>query len=119
MFSHKADGKPFRCEICGTGFVGKYDLRRHMRVHTDRPKEKRRRNTTSKLNNQLQEQAKEECFTVVEEPGTETVLIEQVLLPEDVTQAVHQIESEKENEDELFNLQSYNPILYSTADKCG
>ncbi|XP_011336272.2 zinc finger protein 436 isoform X2 [Ooceraea biroi] len=68
MFSHKPDGKPFRCEICGTGFVGKYDLRRHMRVHTDRPKEKRRRNATSKSNNRLQEEAKVECFTVVEQP---------------------------------------------------
>lgn len=90
-----------------------------MRVHIDRPKEKRRKNAATKSNNRLQEEAKEEYFTVVEEEaGTETVFIDQVLLPQEVTQTVPQVESEKENEDELFNLQSYNPILCSTVEKC-
>lgn len=117
MFNH-AEGKPFKCENCDMGFVGKYDLRRHMRVHEDRPREKRRRNT--KTANFLQQKS-EESYIALEEPDTETILIEvkeevEELLPQNVTQTLSQVESEKENEDALFNLQSYNPVLYNTAE---
>ncbi|KMQ91082.1 putative zinc finger protein 846 [Lasius niger] len=109
MFNHTED-KPFKCDTCEMGFVGKYDLRRHMRVHEDRPKEKRRRNTMSKSSDLLQEESKE--IAIIEEPSTETVFIEQVFLPQNVTQiVVNQVESEKENEDTLFNLHSYNSTL--------
>ncbi|XP_070163872.1 zinc finger protein 852 [Polyergus mexicanus] len=110
MFNH-AENKPFKCETCNMGFVGKYDLRRHMRVHEDRTKEKRRRNTMSKSSDLVQQES-EESLAVIEEPGTETVLIEQVFLPQNVTQIVmNPVESEKENEDALFNLHCYNSTL--------
>ncbi|XP_071633850.1 uncharacterized protein [Temnothorax longispinosus] len=117
MFNH-ADGKPFKCENCGMGFVGKYDLRRHMRVHEARPKEKRRRN--AKTANFLKKKS-EESHIALEEPNIETVFIEveeeeEELVPQNVTQTMPQVESEKENEDALFNLQSYNSVLYSTAE---
>lgn len=109
MFNH-AEDKPFKCDTCEMGFVGKYDLRRHMRVHEDRPREKRRRNTISKSSDLLKQESKE--ISIIEEPGTETVFIEQVFLPPNVTQiVVNQVESEKENEDTLFNLHSYNSTL--------
>lgn len=110
MFNH-AENKPFKCETCNMGFVGKYDLRRHMRVHEDRPKEKRRRNTISKSSDLVQQEL-EESLAIIEEPSTETVLIEQVFLPQNVTQiVVNHVESEKENEDALFNLHCYNSAL--------
>ncbi|XP_050454070.1 zinc finger protein 436-like [Cataglyphis hispanica] len=110
MFNH-AENKPFKCETCNMGFVGKYDLRRHMRVHEDRPKEKRRRNTMSKSSDLVQQEL-EESLAIIEEPSTETVLIEQVFLPQNVTQiVVNHVESEKENEDALFNLHCYNSAL--------
>jgi len=115
MFNH-VEGKPFNCENCGMGFVGKYDLRRHMRVHEDRPGEKRRRNT--KTTNFLQQKS-EESYVTLEEADIETVLIEvegEELLSQNITQTMPQVESEKENEDALFNLQSYNPVLYSTTE---
>ncbi|XP_048267610.1 zinc finger protein 436 isoform X2 [Bombus terrestris] len=104
MWTHTG-GKPFGCEICSARFVGKYDLRRHMRIHTDRPRTKRRRNVI-KSNNEQEAAVKEEDVTVSEHPDTETVLIEQVLLTQNVTQVVQQ-ESEKENVDALFNLIQY------------
>lgn len=113
MFNH-GEGKPFKCENCNMGFVGKYDLRRHMRVHEDRPKEKRRRKTVNFL-----QQKSEESHVALEEPDTETMLIEvkeEEFLQQDVTQTMPQVESEKENENALFNLQSYNSILYNTAE---
>jgi len=117
MFNH-AEGKPFKCENCDMGFVGKYDLRRHMRVHEDRPKEKRKRKTVNFL-----QRKSEESHIALEEPDTETMLIEvkeeEELLQQDVTQTLSQVESEKENENALFNLQSYtiqSPILYNTAE---
>ncbi|KAL6267342.1 hypothetical protein P5V15_000417 [Pogonomyrmex californicus] len=117
MFNH-TEGKPFKCENCGMGFVGKYDLRRHMRVHEDRPREKRRKNT--KTNNSLQKS--EESQVVLEEPDIENVFIEvkeeeEQLLSQNVTQTISQVESEKENEDALFNLQSYNPVLYTAESR--
>ncbi|XP_029167482.1 zinc finger protein 235-like [Nylanderia fulva] len=109
MFKH-AEHKPFKCDICDMGFVGKYDLRRHMRIHEDRPRDKRRRNTISKSSDLLQQESKE--ISITEEPHTETIFIEQVILPPNVTQIVlNQVESEKENEDTLFNLHSYNSTL--------
>ncbi|XP_076288459.1 uncharacterized protein LOC143212971 isoform X2 [Lasioglossum baleicum] len=105
MWTHTG-GKPFGCEICDARFVGKYDLRRHMRIHTDRPKAKRRK-TTIKVNNDDEERDKEENIAISEHPDTETVLIEQVFLTQDVTQVVRQQESEKENVDALFNLIQY------------
>ncbi|XP_033186966.2 uncharacterized protein LOC117155269 isoform X1 [Bombus vancouverensis nearcticus] len=104
MWTHTG-GKPFGCEICSARFVGKYDLRRHMRIHTDRPRTKRRKNVI-KSNNEQEGVIKEEDVTVSEHPDTETVLIEQVLLTQNVTQVVQQ-ESEKENVDALFNLIQY------------
>lgn len=110
MFNH-AEKKPFKCETCDMGFVGKYDLRRHMKVHRDRSKEKRRRNTISKSSDIIQQES-EKSLAIKEEPSTETIFIEQVLLPQNVTQiVVNQVESEKENEDALFNLHCYNPTL--------
>lgn len=110
MFNH-AEKKPFKCETCDMGFVGKYDLRRHMRVHANRPKEKRKRNTISKSTDLIQQESKE-SLAIIEEPSTETIFIEQVLLPQNVTQiVVNQVESEKENEDALFNLHCYNSTL--------
>lgn len=128
MWSH-ANKKPFECETCDAQFVGKYDLRRHMQVHEDRQKVKRKRKFTTKSNDflhmqvhtdrlkvkrnkksksdDLQEEFKEENSIVTEEPNAETVLIEQVLLPDDVTEVVHQVESEKENVDALFNFMQY------------
>lgn len=78
-----------------------------LQVHTDRPKVKRKRKTTSKSNDFLHEEFKEENPIIMEEPYTETVLVEQVLLPNDVAEVVHQAESEKENVDALFNLIHY------------
>ncbi|XP_076247862.1 uncharacterized protein LOC143187531 [Calliopsis andreniformis] len=104
MWTHTG-GKPFGCEICSARFVGKYDLRRHMRIHTDRPRAKRKKGIV-KLND-AQEKVKEESVAISEHHGTETVLIEQVLLTQDVTQVVRQQESEKENVDALFNLIQY------------
>ncbi|GAB1860638.1 Zinc finger protein 227 [Camponotus japonicus] len=110
MFNH-AEKKPFKCETCDMGFVGKYDLRRHMRVHGDQSKEKRKRNTISKSSDLIQQES-EKSLAVIEEPSTETIFIEQVLLPQNVTQiVVNQVESEKENEDALFNLHCYNSTL--------
>ncbi|XP_067205729.1 zinc finger protein 665-like [Linepithema humile] len=109
MFNHTGS-KPFKCEICAMEFTGRYDLRRHMRVHENRPREKRRKNAASKTRNLFQEELKdslsveEDPLAITEEPDTETVLIEQVLLPQDFTQVVQQVESEKENEDTLFRL---------------
>lgn len=111
MFSH-SDYKPFKCETCDMGFVGKYDLRRHMKVH-EKPKEKRRRNTLSKSNDLVQQES-EENVAIIEEPGTDTVFIEQVFLPQNAQIVVNQVESEKENEDALFNLHCYNSVLYNT-----
>ncbi|KAK9299655.1 hypothetical protein QLX08_007446 [Tetragonisca angustula] len=107
MWTHTG-GKPFGCEICSARFVGKYDLRRHMRIHTDRPKTKRRKNAIKSNNDQeeVKEENREENVTVSEHPDTETVLIEQVLLTQNVTQVAQQ-ESEKENVDALFNLIQY------------
>lgn len=102
MWSHM-NKKPFRCEICQAQFIGKYDLRRHMQVHTDRPKMRRKRNATPKLNDLLQEELKEENSIVTEESDIRTVLIEQVFLDGNVTEVTHQTESEKENVDALFN----------------
>ncbi|XP_018396360.1 PREDICTED: zinc finger protein 852-like [Cyphomyrmex costatus] len=106
MFNH-VEGKPFNCANCGMGFTGKYDLRRHMRVHENRPKEKRKRNT--KTTNFLQQKS-EESQVVLVEPKTETVLIEieEEFLSQNIEQTIPQVESEKENEDALFNLQSYS-----------
>ncbi|XP_072750632.1 uncharacterized protein [Anoplolepis gracilipes] len=110
MFYH-AEHKPFKCETCNMGFVGKYDLRRHMKVHENRSKEKRRRNTLSKSSDLVQQES-EESVAIIEEPGTETIFIEQVFLPQNVAQiVVNQVESEKENEDALFNLHCYNSAL--------
>lgn len=103
MWTHTG-GKPFGCEICSARFVGKYDLRRHMRIHTDRPRAKRRKNMIK--SNDVQEKSNEEGIVISEHPDTQTVLIEQVLLTQDVTQVVRQ-ESEKENVDALFNLIQY------------
>ena len=103
MWTH-TDGKPFGCEICSARFVGKYDLRRHMRIHTDRPRSKRRKNLTK--SDDTEDRAKEEHIDISEHPSTETVLIEQVLLTQDVTQVARQ-DSEKENVDALFNLIQY------------
>lgn len=125
MFNH-AEGKPIKCDNCGMGFVGKYDLRRHMRVHENRPKQKRKRNAQSNTTN-LQPKL-EESYVALEEPEIETTMLieikkqeeeeeeEEELLPQDVTQTMPQVESEKENEDALFNLQSYNPVLYNTTE---
>lgn len=115
MFNHTED-KPLKCENCDMGFVGKYDLRRHMRVHEDRPREKRRRKI--KTINCLQQKSEESCVAL-EEPDTETVLIEveeevEEFLSQNVIQTI-QVKSEKENEDALFNLQAYNPVIYNTA----
>ncbi|XP_054011976.1 zinc finger protein 239-like isoform X1 [Hylaeus anthracinus] len=104
MWTHTG-GKPFGCEICNARFVGKYDLRRHMTIHTDRPRVKRRKNPNK--SNDAQEKIKEENLAIPEHPDTETVLIEEVLLTQDVTQVVRQQESEKENVDALFNLIQY------------
>ncbi|XP_076390328.1 uncharacterized protein LOC100883031 isoform X2 [Megachile rotundata] len=104
MWTHTG-GKPFACETCSARFVGKYDLRRHMRIHTDRPRAKRRK--TGIKSNDTQQEAKDENISVSEHPDTETILIEQVLLSQDVTQVVQQQESEKENVDALFNLIQY------------
>lgn len=106
MWTH-AGGKPFGCEVCSARFVGKYDLRRHMRIHADKPKPKRKKNATSKSSDLLEIESKEENLITMEEPNTETVLIEEVLLPQNVTEVVHQVESEKENVDALFNLIQY------------
>lgn len=109
MFNHTGS-KPFKCEICAMEFIGRYDLRRHMRVHENRPREKRRKNAVSKTSNLFQEELKdslsveEDHLAIAEEPNTETVLVEHVLLPQDFTQVVQQVESEKENEDTLFRL---------------
>ncbi|XP_012522538.1 zinc finger protein 665 [Monomorium pharaonis] len=123
MFNH-TECKPFNCENCGMGFVGKYDLRRHMRVHENRPKEKRRKNAKNAKANFLEEKS-EESYIALEEPDTETVIIavakkeeeEEYLLPENITPVMSQIESEKENENALFNLQSYNSVLYNTVSR--
>ena len=104
MWTHTG-GKPFACETCSARFVGKYDLRRHMRIHTDKPRAKRRKTTIK--SNDVQQEVKEESIPVSEHPDTETILIEQVLLTQDVTQVVQQQESEKENVDALFNLIQY------------
>ncbi|XP_043250122.1 zinc finger protein 436-like [Colletes gigas] len=104
MWTHTG-GKPFGCEICNARFVGKYDLRRHMTIHTDRPRVKRRKKAIK--SNETQEKIKEETAVVSENPDTEAVLIEEVLLTQDVTQVVRQQESEKENVDALFNLIQY------------
>ncbi|XP_078044655.1 uncharacterized protein LOC144474058 isoform X1 [Augochlora pura] len=104
MWTHTG-GKPFGCEICDARFVGKYDLRRHMRIHTDRPRTKRRKNTIRV--NDDEDKGNEENIAISEHPDTETVLIEQVFLTQDVTQVVRQQESEKENVDALFNLIQY------------
>ncbi|KOC60316.1 Zinc finger protein 235 [Habropoda laboriosa] len=103
MWTHTG-GKPFGCEICSARFVGKYDLRRHMRIHTDRPKTKRRKNV---IKSSSEQETKEENGVISDHPDTDTVLIEQVLLTQDVTQVVQQQESEKENVDALFNLIQY------------
>ncbi|CAK9823783.1 Zinc finger protein 235 [Anthophora retusa] len=103
MWTHTG-GKPFGCEICSARFVGKYDLRRHMRIHTDRPKTKRRKNL---IKSSSEQETKEENDGISEHADTDTVLIEQVLLTQDVTQVVQQQESEKENVDALFNLIQY------------
>ncbi|KAG7210720.1 hypothetical protein KM043_012219 [Ampulex compressa] len=105
MWTHTG-GKPFGCEICNARFVGKYDLRRHMRVHTDRPRAKRKRSVIK--TNDVDEESKEEVIAAIEEPSTETVFIEQVLLTQDVTHDVRRQESEKENVDALFNLIQYD-----------
>ncbi|XP_018312524.1 zinc finger and SCAN domain-containing protein 12 isoform X2 [Mycetomoellerius zeteki] len=114
MFNH-VDVRPFNCDNCGMGFIGKYDLRRHMRVHENRPKEKRKKNT--KTTNFLQQKS-EESHVALEESKTETVLIEieEELLSQNIIQTIPQIESEKENEDALFNLQSYS-VIYTTEDR--
>ncbi|XP_017881050.1 zinc finger and SCAN domain-containing protein 12-like [Ceratina calcarata] len=94
MWTHTG-GKPFGCEICNARFVGKYDLRRHMRIHADKPKVKKKKSVSREEENVATE-------------DTQTVLIEQVLLTEDVVQVVNQQESEKENVDALFNLIQYS-----------
>ncbi|KAK2577482.1 hypothetical protein KPH14_003580 [Odynerus spinipes] len=103
MWIH-ASGKPFGCEICKARFVGKYDLRRHMKIHSDRPRARQRRNLGR--NSNTEEESREDV-TTAEEADTETVLIEQVLLNQDVTQVIPQEEAEKENVDALFNLIQY------------
>ncbi|XP_043668181.1 putative zinc finger protein 66 isoform X1 [Vespula pensylvanica] len=103
MWTH-ASGKPFGCEICNARFVGKYDLRRHMKIHSDRPRTKQKKNGGK--NNNTEEESRED-ITTVEEVDTETVLIEQVLLNQDVTQVIPQEEAEKENVDALLNLIQY------------
>ncbi|XP_046814574.1 zinc finger protein 250-like isoform X2 [Vespa crabro] len=103
MWTH-ASGKPFGCEICNARFVGKYDLRRHMKIHNDRPRTKQKKNGGK--NSNTEEESRED-ITTVEEVDTETVLIEQVLLNQDVTQVIPQEEAEKENVDALLNLIQY------------
>lgn len=79
-----------------------------MQVHTDRPKVKRKKNTTSKSKDRPQEELKDESH-IMEKQDTETILIEQVLLPQDVTQETElKVESEKENVDALFSLIQYD-----------
>ncbi|XP_015175531.1 PREDICTED: zinc finger protein 184 isoform X2 [Polistes dominula] len=101
MWNH-ASGKPFGCEICSSRFVGKYDLKRHMQIHSGRPKMKQRKKEGQ---NNTEEVSRENITEVV---NTETVLIEQVLLNQDVTQVIPQEEAEKENVDALFNLIRYD-----------
>lgn len=101
MWSH-ATKKPFRCETCDAEFIGKYDLRRHSQVHTNQP-QVRMKKPTLKLSDVLREEFNVEDSVVTEEPDNETVLTEQVFLQDDVTEVVHQAESEKENVDALFN----------------
>ncbi|KAF7411620.1 hypothetical protein HZH66_000516 [Vespula vulgaris] len=110
MWTH-ASGKPFGCEICNARFVGKYDLRRHMKIHSDRPRTKQKKNGGK--NSNTEEESRED-ITTVEEVDTETVLIEQVLLNQDVTQVIPQEEAEKENVDALLNLIQY-VSAYSSA----
>ncbi|KAL0108281.1 hypothetical protein PUN28_015077 [Cardiocondyla obscurior] len=109
MFKHAAEGKPFKCENCNMGFVGKYDLRRHMRVHEDRPRERRRKNTkTITFFDEKSEMS--ENNVALEEPHTETVYIEvaeELLDEQNVIQTMPRVESEKENQDALFNFQPY------------
>ncbi|KAG5320665.1 ZN782 protein, partial [Pseudoatta argentina] len=116
MFNH-VDVRPFNCDNCGMGFIGKYDLRRHMRVHENRPKEKRKKNTKT---TNVHQQKLEESHVTLEESKTETALIEieEGLLSQNIIQTIPQIESEKENEDALFNnLQSYSVIYSTTEDR--
>jgi len=116
MFNH-VEVRPFNCDNCGMGFIGKYDLRRHMRVHENRPREKRKKYI--KPTNVLQQKS-EESHISLEESKTETALIEieEGLLSQNIIQTIPQIESEKENEDALFNnLQSYSVIYSTTEDR--
>lgn len=96
MWTHTG-GKPFGCEICKARFVGKYDLRRHMRIHADKPKVKKKKPASG-------EHGEEDNVN----EDTQTILIEQVLLTEDVVQVVNQQESEKENVDALLHLIQYS-----------
>ncbi|XP_046745470.1 zinc finger protein 25-like [Diprion similis] len=106
MWTH-AGGKPYGCEICDARFVGKYDLRRHMTIHSDRPRARRRRNQTKVENSNFHEPREDISASDGTGANTETILIEQVLLNQDVTHVVTQEESEKENVDALFTLIQY------------
>ncbi|XP_032664729.1 zinc finger protein 568-like [Odontomachus brunneus] len=100
MWSHETR-KPFKCDTCNAEFIGKYDLRRHSQVHKNQAPVKMKK-PTLKLCDVLREEFNIEDSVVTEEPDNETVLTEQVL-QDDVTEVVHQAESEKENVDALFN----------------
>ncbi|XP_046428274.1 zinc finger protein 3 homolog [Neodiprion fabricii] len=100
-------GKPYGCEICNARFVGKYDLRRHMAIHSDRPRTRRRRNQTKVEIPDSHEPREDISASDEAVANTETILIEQVLLNQDVTHVVTQEESEKENVDALFTLIQY------------
>lgn len=116
-------GKPLQCECCDMKFIGKYDLRRHMRVHENKHRTKcssKKCKTKPKPNNpkELREELKEENVSVIEDANGEAVYIEELFLTQqNFTQIIEsrQVESEKENENALFNLHSSNSILYSNV----
>ncbi|XP_020279561.1 zinc finger protein 1-like isoform X2 [Pseudomyrmex gracilis] len=116
-------GKPLQCECCDMKFIGKYDLRRHMRVHENKHRTRcgpKKCKTKPKPNNlkELKEELQEENVSVIEDANRETVYIEELFLTQqNFTQIIEsrQVESEKENENALFNLHSNNSILYSNV----
>ncbi|KAL2733319.1 zinc finger protein 805-like isoform X4 [Vespula maculifrons] len=102
---------PYSCFICNKAYTLKRYLKRHMVCHTDFPRHRCPKCGNGGKNSNTEEESRED-ITTVEEVDTETVLIEQVLLNQDVTQVIPQEEAEKENVDALLNLIQYGVLQW-------
>ncbi|CAK9801271.1 Zinc finger protein 77 [Anthophora quadrimaculata] len=107
---------PYSCFMCSKAYTMKRYLKRHMVCHTDFPRYRcpkcgLRFKVKSELESHITTHIRGAPYACSQCPRLfnhkDTVLIEQVLLTQDVTQVVQQQESEKENVDALFNLIQY------------